>query len=160
MAMAAAAMIMAGSAISAYGAIQQANAAKSAANFNATLRERDATNALVSSRENAARFARRAEQDQGSLLAGYGASGVGLEGSPMDVLRMSVANAKLDEGTILYNGRLKSTGYYDDAMLNRHSGAVAEQQGTLNAASYLIGGAGKAGAAYYAADRPLNRNDE
>jgi len=148
MAMAIPIVMIAGAAISAYGAMEQAKAGKQAATYNAQLRERDATVALDQSSQDAERFNRKYQQEQGSMLAGYGASGVGLEGSPMDVLRMSATNAKLDEETILYKGRLKATGYHDDAFLNRMAGDTAMKQGTLNASSYLISGAGKAGYTY------------
>jgi hypothetical protein len=46
MAMAIPVVMMAGAAISAYGAIQQANAAQAAGSYNAQIRERDAAVAL------------------------------------------------------------------------------------------------------------------
>lgn len=151
-------VMMAGSAISALGAISQANAAKSAASYNAQIQERNAMVATQQAAADAERVRRQGVQTEGSILAGYGASGVATdEGSPMDVLKMSIANAKLDEETVLYKGRLKATGYADEATLSRYSGKVAQQQGYLKAASYLIGGAGKAGATYAAAQRPLSR---
>lgn len=142
--MAAFPLIMAsGAALSAVGAISQGQAAKAAHSYNAQLLERDATLALNQSGADAAMVARKAAQDQGSLVAGYGAAGVATdEGSPVDVLRMSVANAKLDEGTVLYKGRVKATGYYNSAALERTAGKTAQQQGALNAASYLLTGAG------------------
>jgi hypothetical protein len=57
---------------------------------------------------------------------------------------MSASEAKLDEETVLYNGRLKAMGYQSDAVLERQAGKVAKQQGYINAASYLVGGAGQA----------------
>lgn len=138
-------VMIAGAAISAAGAYSQGQAGKSAADYNTRLRERDATVALNQSSQDAIQFQARAAQAHGTLLAGYGGSGVASdEGSPMDALRMSVANAKLDEGTILYKGRLKATGYYDDAALNRIAGETAEEQGYLNSASSLLTGVGRA----------------
>ena len=148
--------MMGGAAISAVGAVSQANATKAAASYNTALRERDATVALNQSSQDAIQFQARAARDHGTVLAGYGASGVATDdGSPMDALRMSVANAKLDEGTILYKGRLKATGYYDDAELNRRAGKTAEEQGYFNAASSLLVGGGRAAATYQAGRRPL-----
>lgn len=141
-------IIMGGSAISAVGAISQANAQQAASSYNATLRERDALVATDQAGRDAEQVRRAGVRAQGSLLAGYGASGVATdEGSPLDVLAMSASEAKLDEETVLYKGRLKSMGYTDAAALDRAQGDVAQQQGYLNAASYLIGGVGKAGLA-------------
>jgi len=138
-------IMLAGSAISAIGAVSQANAAKAAHTYNADLRERDAIVALNQSSVEAARVRRAGAQAQGSILAGFGASGVATdEGSPLDVLAYSAANAKLDEETVLYNGRLKAMGYRETATLERYAGTVAEQQGAINAASYLTAGAGQA----------------
>ena len=139
---------MAGAAISAYGAIQQGQQAKKAADYNAQLRTRDSRVALDQANQEAQQVRWAGQRAQGSLLAGYGASGVTGDGSPMDVLAASVSQAKLDEETVLYKGRMKSMGYESDAALNRVQGKNAVQQSQLQAASYLIGGAGQAGYAY------------
>lgn len=137
-------VMVGGAAISAAGAYSQGQAGKAAAGYNTRLRERDAITALSQANQDAIQFSQRAQQAHGTLLAGYGASGVSTnEGSPMDALRMSAANAKYDEGAILYKGRLKATGYYDDAQLNRMAGRTAEEQGYMNSASSLLVGAGR-----------------
>lgn len=139
-------MMMAGAALSAAGAIQQANAEKSASLYNATLKERDAEIATEQAAQEAQQVRWASARAQGSLLANYGASGVTTdEGSPLDALANSASQAKLDEETVLYKGKLKSTGYLSDAALARFGGETAQQQGQLKAASYLIGGAGQAG---------------
>lgn len=149
-------VMMSGAAISAVGAVSQANASKAAASYNTALRERDATVALNQSSQDAIQFQARAQQEHGTLLAGYGGSGVATDdGSPMDALRMSVQNAKFDEGAILYKGRLKATGYADDAELYRRAGRTAEEQGVMNAASSLLVGTGRAASTYQAGRRPL-----
>jgi hypothetical protein len=159
MAMAIPIVMMAGAAISAMGAISQANAAKATAGYNAQLRERDASVALDQSKQDAARVARRTEEAQGSLLAGYGASGVTSDGSPLDVLRQSAAEGQLDQDTLLYRGRLKATGYADSAELDRMQGRTATEQGRWNAASQLLTGVGRAGSTYAAGQRPLSYGD-
>jgi len=138
------ALMMTGAAISAAGAIQQGNAAKSASTYNATLKERDAAIATQQANQEAQQVRWQSARMQGSLLAGYGASGVTAEGSPLDVLANSASQAKLDEETVLYRGKLKSTGFMSDAALSRYGGTVAQQDSQLKAASYLIGGAGQA----------------
>ncbi len=149
-------VMMAGAGISAIGAISQANAQQAASSYNARLREIDAGVALEQADRDALQIRRAGERAQGSVLAGFGASGIATdEGSPLDVLSMSASEAKLDEETVLYKGRLKASGYQGAAALERYSGDTAQKQGYLNAASYLIGGAGKAGATYATINRPF-----
>jgi len=138
---------MAGSTIQAVGAIAQGNAAKAAHLYNASLREQEAQVALQQASVDAWRVGQQGRLAQGELVAGMGASGGSVEDS-MDVLRMSVANATLDKETVLYKGRLKATGYYNDAALERQAGEVAQQQGWFSAASSLLTGAGRAAATY------------
>lgn len=150
------AVMMVGAGISAMGAISQANAAQASASYNATLREQDAGIALEQANRDAVQVRRAGQMAQGSALAGYGASGVATdEGSPLDVLAMSAGQAKLDEETVLYKGRLKATGYHNAAALERYSGKTAKEQGYLNAASYLIGGAGQAATTHAMTQRPF-----
>jgi hypothetical protein len=137
--------MLAGAAISAMGAIKQAEASKAAASYNAQLRERDAGVALQQADRDAEQVRLAGRRTEGSLLAGYGASGVTLEGSPLDVLAMSASQAKYDEETVLYKGRLKASGYDTSAVLERFGGQTAMEQGKLNASSYLISGVAQAG---------------
>jgi hypothetical protein len=152
-------MMLAGAAVSAVGAMQQANAAKAAGMYNARMNERAAIVSMDQAKADAERVHRDGVRAAGSLIAGYGASGVATdEGSPLDVLRASETQVALDVATINYRGKLKATGYYNDAMLNRHGAEVAGDQGPLNAASYLLTGAGRAGSTYAASQRPLTQS--
>jgi hypothetical protein len=149
-------VMMAGAGISALGALSQANAAQASASYNANLRELDAGVALDQANRDAVQVRRAGQMAQGSALAGYGASGVATdEGSPLDVLSMSAGQAKLDEETVLYKGRMKASGYQSAAALERFGGKTAKRQGYLNAASYLIGGAGQAAYTHAMVQRPF-----
>jgi len=136
-------VMIAGTGVAAAGALAQGEAQASAARYNATLLDRQtiATNAQVANQ--VARQKQEAAMVQGSLLAGYGASGVSTdEGSPMDVLRMSIANATLDEHLIRYRGELQAMGYGESATLDRQRAKTAESQAGFSAASSLSVGAG------------------
>jgi hypothetical protein len=149
-------LMLAGSALSSVGAISQANAAQASASYNAQLRENDARIATNQASQDAAQVRRQGLLTQGQAVAAYGASGVSTdEGSPLDVLSMSASQAKLAEETVLYHGRLKASGYQQAAALERVSGQTAKEQGYLNAARYIIGGAGQAGATYATVNRPF-----
>jgi len=66
---------------------------------------------------------------------------------------MSQENASLDEQTILYRGRVKATGYGNEAILNRRSANMATEAGYFGAASSLLTGFGRAGSSYTSASR-------
>lgn len=147
-------IMVAGAALSAYGAVQSAQAQKTAAQYNAALNERNATIAHQQAEADAQMQERRARQVHGSIVAGYGAAGVEGE-SMLDVLSMSAQQAALDESTIRYRGNLKAMGYHDNAALDRMAGETAERQGYLNAASSFLMGMGQAGATYAAGARRI-----
>ena len=153
MAQAIPALMIGGALISAVGAMSAAKAQSQAATYNATIASQNATVAMDQAAANVAIQQKQAKQAEGSLIASYGASGVTMEGSPTDVLRMSVENAALDEENIKYAGRLKATGYANQAELDRMGATTALQQGRLTAASSLLTGAGQAGRDYVTATR-------
>lgn len=147
-------MMAAGAALSAYGAIQQGQAQKAAAGYNAQLNARNAELATLQANADAEAQNRRARQIHGAMVAGFGASGLSSD-STLDVLAMSAQQAALDEATIRYNGRLKAMGYHQGAVLDRLSGTTAEQQGYLSGASYFLTGIGTASATYASGQRRI-----
>jgi multidrug efflux pump subunit AcrA (membrane-fusion protein) len=148
-------VMIAGAAISAMGSMQAARAQQTAANYNARLEETNAVVALNQSTADAVRFRAQADKLHGELIAGFGASGLGMEGTE-SVLADSVKNARLDEETIKYKGRLRSMGFYNSATLDRFSGENAVEQGQTMAASQFISGVGPAGATYVAMDARMS----
>ena len=146
-------MMVAGAAISAAGAMQQARAQSSASEYNAQLAERNAILARSQTEADLSVFRQQAELKQGSLIAAYGASGVTSEGSPADILAMSAANAKRDENMLRYKGDLTAMGYQETAVLDRMQGRQAIEGGNYAAASSLLTGGGNAMAGYTAATR-------
>jgi hypothetical protein len=130
-------------AISAVAAISQMQAAKSAANKNAQIAERNAGIAREQAARDAEAQGRTARQKIGAARAAYGAAGVTQEGSPLDVLSMSAANAELDKQNILYRGELRGMGYEDTAELDRQRASAATAQGIGGAASAVLTGAAK-----------------
>jgi hypothetical protein len=137
---------IAGTAMSVIGAINQGQQAKSAANYNAQLANNNAIAARQQAEVNAAAQQRASRLKIGSMVAGYGASGVTMEGSPMDVLEASAATAELDRQNILYGGGLKAGGYQSTAGLELMRGENAETGSYFSAGSALLSGAAKAGA--------------
>jgi hypothetical protein len=93
-----------------------------------------ADQAQQAARENARRQSIEARKRIGLMRANYGASGVAIEGSALDVLEESAANAELDRLTILHGGTLDANRY-------RAAGRAAFAQGVTSAAGDLLGGA-------------------
>ncbi len=148
-------IMLAGAAVSAYGAVQQANAQKQASQFNAALNERNALVATQQANAEAARIGRVSRQVQGSMAAGFGASGLTVEGSALDALGSSAAMAQLDIETVKYRGTLQAMGYHSSAELDRMQGDTAQEQGYYRAASEVLTGVGRAGATYASGSRRI-----
>jgi hypothetical protein len=149
--------LMAASAvISAVGAMQQGQAAKSAADYNATI---NAQNADVA-RQNASDQAHQQERDTflrlGAIRAAQGHSGGDSgQGSVLDVLGDVAAQSELDKQYTLYQGEQQARGYTNTAQLDTFSGQNAETTGYLKAGSELLGSSSK----YAYADSLLKRTN-
>ena len=127
-------------AFTAVSAIQQGNAARETGEYNAAIAERNAGIARDQANADAEAQGRFARQKIGAARAAYGASGVTLEGSPIDVLAMSASNAELDRLNILHAGEIKAMGYRDTAQLDRMKGEAAQSKGYGDAASAILTG--------------------
>lgn len=143
--MAEAAMLI-GPAISAIGQIREGEAANSAAQYNAQVAEQNAQTTLAQSAEEERRLRVMARKQIGDARANYGASGVSLEGSPLDVLEESAATAELDALTVRYGGQQKAQAYRNEAKLERFRGKNSKTSGYLSAAGTLFQAGGKAAA--------------
>jgi hypothetical protein len=148
-------VMLAGTAISAMGAVSQANAQQASHQFNAQLNERDATVATQQASAEAVRIKRESDLAQGRMIAGFGASGLSVDGSALDALAESAGQAQLDIETVKYRGNLKSMGYHDSARLDRMAGDTAEQQGKLRTASEVLTGVGRTAASYSTGTRRI-----
>lgn len=142
------AAVAVGTAVTAYGQYQTGQNAKKAASFNAAMMERNAQAARDQARQDSILADREGRRRLGSINAARGASGVGIEGSALDVLEESAANVELDRQTILYRGELRAIGYEDSGALERMKGRHAAEAGYFSAASTLLLGGGKATGMY------------
>lgn len=144
-----------GTAFSVMGALSQGQQARQAGEYNAAVARNNALAAKQQADANAAAQQRKARLQLGSMRAGYGASGVGLEGSPLDVIEQSAAMAELDRQNILYGGTLRSQGYESTAGLELMRGENAVTSSYFNAGSTLLMGASKMGAFTGVAEEPV-----
>lgn len=150
---------MASAGIGALGAIQAGNA--QAANFqsqaeaqryNAAIAE---NNAKASAEQaNAAEEAqrRKAAAIRGEAMAAIGQSGTGYDGSNLDMLRQSSANAELDALNIRYQGQMNYSGLMAQsemeqraALQSGRNASDARAAGYVGAATSLLSGAAKYG---------------
>lgn len=141
------AAMLAGSVVSAVGASQAAHATETAALYNANQNTQNAQLAEEQARSDAARFGVQYRRQEGQMVAQFGASGLTAEGTE-SVLADSARNARLDEETIKYKGRIRALGFYNAATLDRLSAKTAVEQGKYKSASAFLTGVGHAGSTY------------
>lgn len=141
-------------AVSTIGSLTQANAQADVSESNAAVAEQ---NALYAEEQGATAVAEAAETEKrirqdnarrmGSAAAARGASGVALEGSPLDVFADATAEGELTALDARYQGLVQSRYYNRQAELDRQSGQSelrqadqARSMGLWGAAGTLIGG--------------------
>lgn len=139
------AAILTGTAISAYGSIREGQAVDAASQYNAQVAENNALQAIDQATEEERRHRILARKQLGAMRAGYGASGIEVDGSALDVLEDSAATAERDALTIRYGGQVRAQGFRNEARLERFRGSNARTQSYLTAASTVLFGAAKAG---------------
>jgi hypothetical protein len=156
------AMAVVGTVAAVSSAQQQAKQAQQAADYNSALNKRNAEianqNAAAARRQAVADSEaqrRSAEKQLGSMRAGYAASGIQMEGTPLDVLSSSVQQAEMDTLNTIYKGELRANSYQNEAsglsltsQLDESSGKSARTQGMYSAGSSILSGAEKAYSIY------------
>lgn len=130
-----------GSAMSAIGALQQGQSAKSAATYNVQI----ATQNAAIARQNAADKAHQADRETylrlGSIRAQQGASGGNSgEGSVLDVIGDVAAQSELERQNIIYHGELQARGFENSATLDTYTGETQQRASYWKAGSELLSG--------------------
>ena len=129
-----------GMAISAIGALSNAQSQENAAEYNKQVAERDAAIAIDQGNAQAAIQGRQSRSVIDAARAQYGASGVDVNsGSPLDVLRSSASFAALDNLTIKYNAKVRSQGFKGEALGYEMQGDAAKTRGYWAGADILMG---------------------
>ncbi|MCB9942991.1 MAG: hypothetical protein H6851_05145 [Geminicoccaceae bacterium] len=142
---AATALMAAGAGIQAWGALQEGNAAKDAADWQATVQRQNA--ALRRRQASADEEKHRSEMRQriGMQRAAEAESGFALAGSALDLLEQTVRHGELDALNIRYAGQLDSRALELGADNAELDGINARRAGRTRAVAALIGGIGQAG---------------
>ena len=127
--------------VSAGSMVYSAQERKKAAEYTAKLAEEAGEESTAMAGIEAERHRDKIRRLQASQRASYAKSGVKLEGSPLEVLADTAAQADLDEMIIKHGGQAESSAYGAQAMLARMKGNSASTAGYLKAGSSLLAGA-------------------
>lgn len=134
---------LAGTAVSALGAIQAGNAQNEAAQYNAKI----ADNNAAAERERASYDAGLIKDERrrviGSQRAAMAANGLEIStGSPVAVLGDTTGQSEMDVLARIYGGESAATAYGNDATRMRIEGKAAKQAGMIGAGTTLLTGLG------------------
>ena len=139
-------MMAVGGGLKAIGTYQSAQAKSRAADYNRNISLQNAEISKQQTQADLISLRKKQYRAFGAIRAATGASGVSMEGSPLDVLENSVAEAELDAQRLKYAGELRARGYESDAALYGMESKAAKTAGYFGAASELL----MAGGNYYA----------
>lgn len=136
-------LALGGTALSAYGAMEEGRNASEQARINAETAEWNAKLTRAKAKEDERMLRVMARKEIGRMRANYGASGITTEGSALDVLVESAAMAEEDALNIRRSGELQAQAYEREARGNRRLSSRYRTAGNLGAAGALLGGAAK-----------------
>ena len=132
-------------AVSAVGAIAQGQQQASIARYNQGLARQNAAIVEQQAAEDAERSRRETRRRISAIEAAYGASGIDLSGSALDVIDDAEIEGELDALTIKYRGILESRRYLSGATEQGFRAQSAELAGYAGAASAILSGVGRIG---------------
>lgn len=130
-----------GALASAGGAIQKGIAESDAGEYNAKIAEQNAQQAEIQAAEDERVHRVIARKQIGQMQASYSASGITSEGSPMEVLQESAANAEMDAHKIRQEGANRARAFREGATLDQMGASAARTGGYMGGASSLLRGA-------------------
>lgn len=131
----------AGTLLTVYGMQQQKKAAQRAADLNAQESEINAELVAKQAEEDARQFRLSFTKDNARNITAIGASGIKMEGSPMEVLQENAANAERDYQNIKAGGEQQRQSYLRQARMYREGGAAAAEAADIGSAAALLNGA-------------------
>ena len=133
-------LMVAGTLTQVAGQLNQAQSQAAANEYNAKVAEQNASLARQQSIEQERQVRIQSRKQLGDIRSSYAASGVSIEGSPLDILEESAATAELDALTVRHGGEVKARAFESEAAINRFSAKQARIGGYLGAASTLLKG--------------------
>lgn len=132
-----------GAGLGAINSFQQGSAMRAASDYNSRLASYQSDLATQQSAIDETRQRRLGYKSLSSMRAGYGAAGVTIEGSPLDVIENSAAEAEMDALLVRHQGQLRAWGYQAQSELDKFQGKQAQRAGFMNGVSTLLTGGAK-----------------
>lgn len=136
-----------GSAVSAIGGLVSSSSSSRADEFNARTMQQNSLIAQQTAEENARRQRILNQKEQGSIKAGFAASGLKMEGSPEDLIGESMINGELAVADILNQGKRQALDFASQANLAKASAKFTKTGSFLSAGGSLLKAAGSFGSA-------------
>jgi len=138
-------LMLAGTALGAFGEYQAGQDQSAMAEYNAKVQEREAQaaeqKAMIESRRQAAEAARQ----MSTLRARMGASGViSTTGAPLEIQAEQARQSELENAMIGYEGVTEAQRLRSGAAQTRYAGKVAKQASRIKAGTTLLTGFGQA----------------
>lgn len=137
------ALIGGATAVTAYGQYKSGRDQRKAARYNAEIQRQNAREAEKKAAHDALNQESQNRRITGAQRAAYGASGITMAGTPLDLMSDTVTQGELDRLSILHGGSVEAANYRAQARLSIMRGKAAASAGKIRAAGTLLGGAGK-----------------
>jgi hypothetical protein len=131
----------AGAAFQSLGVLQQSESQASAYEYNRKVALQNARVVREQGRADAAQQRVVSTKALGAMRANYGASGVAMDGSALDILEESTMQAELENQNILYNAEVQAIGYINQARVYKYAASTTRTGGFLSSAAAALGGA-------------------
>jgi len=122
---------------------------KGAYDYNASMSDTEAINIRESAKLDEFRERKSLKGFVGQQVAGYAASGVEMTGSPLDVIRDTVANAELEIAIGKYNSEINAKQKESEADRLRQYGQIAKDTANTQATSTFLGSLMDTGTKFY-----------
>ena len=137
--------IMAAAAVvSAVGAIKSGQDQSAAMEYNARLEQEKAQAAQQQASAQAAIVDQANRRKLGQTAAAYGAAGVEMQGTPLEVMSDQATTGEMNRQLTLYAGTINSNMAMGQSALDSAQASMVQSSSYLSGASSLLGGAGKA----------------
>lgn len=143
-------LFSAGIGMSAMGEKQKGEAQAAWLKYDSALAKREAEITEKKTSYEVASLRRQGEKFKAEQRATVGASGVRLEGSPLEVLAETASEIERDALMTRYAGKVEEKKYMAQSALLKTQGKYAKKAGNLSALTTLISGAGALGFYGYA----------
>lgn len=131
---------LAGTALSAGGALAEGQQSKQMADYQAKAYGQQAQADAQSAAFEQSQERHKQDLQQSQARAQAGASGVGISGSPTEVLAANSRQGQVDLDAIQYGSRLRQNNLNSQAAISRFSGKQAVTASIFNAGSNLVSG--------------------